>query len=83
MVAHLDIATDVSHPGRRHLDREGNVDRTKATRFLIAFLVIGISTVIEGINDGWTALNWIILGVSIFFAGQSLLVLSKRDEPQG
>ena len=59
------------------------MDRTKATWFLIAFLVIGISTVIEGINDGWTALNWVILGVSIFFGGQSLLVLSKRDEPHG
>jgi hypothetical protein len=23
--------------------------------------VIGMSTITEGINDGWTALNWIIL----------------------
>lgn len=59
------------------------MDRTKATWFLIAFSVIGVSTIIEGINDGWTALNWIVLAVAIFFGGQSAMVLSKRDQPQG
>jgi hypothetical protein len=59
----------------------GSVDRTKATWFLIAFIFIGVSTIIEGINDGWTALNWIILAVAVVFSGQSLLVLSKRNAP--
>ena len=33
-------------------DSEDIVDRTKAGLFLIAFSVIGILTIIEGINDG-------------------------------
>ncbi|HEX5937867.1 MAG TPA: hypothetical protein VFZ75_09315 [Actinomycetota bacterium] len=53
------------------------MDRTKAGLFLIAFSVIGILTIIEGINDGWTALNWIVLAVSIVFGAQSALVLTK------
>ena len=58
-------------------ESEGSVDRTKAMLFLIAFSVIGILTIIEGINDGWTALNWIVLAVSIGFGAQSALVLTK------
>ena len=57
------------------------MNRTKAGLFLIAFGVIGILTIIEGINDGWTALNWIVLGVSIVFAAQSILVLTKSGSP--
>ena len=61
---------------------EGSVDRTKAGLFLIAFSVIGILTIIEGINDGWTALNWIVLAVSIVFGTQSVLVLMKSGSPR-
>ena len=57
--------------------RTRNPDRTKAGLFLVAFGVIGILTIIEGINDGWTTLNWIVLAVSIVFGAQSVLVLSK------
>lgn len=57
------------------------MDKTKALLFLIAFAVIGTLTVFEGINDGWTALNWIILGVSIFFALQSVWILTRNDTP--
>jgi len=57
--------------------RPRNPDRTKAGLFLVAFGVIGILTIIEGINDGWTILNWIVLAVSIVFGAQSVLVLSK------
>jgi hypothetical protein len=59
----------------------GSVDRTKARLFLIAFIVIGILTIIEGINDGWTALNWIVLAVSIVFGAQSALVLMRSGSP--
>ena len=52
-------------------------DRTRAGLFLLAFGVIGILTIIEGINDGWTTLNWVVLAVSIVFGAQSVLVLSK------
>ncbi len=54
-----------------------NPDRTRAGLFLLAFGVIGILTIIEGINDGWTILNWIVLAVSIVFGAQSVLALSK------
>ena len=54
-----------------------NPERTKAGLFLLAFGVIGILTIIEGTNDGWTILNWIVLAVSIVFGAQSVLVLSK------
>ncbi len=59
----------------------GSVDRTKARLFLIAFGAIGILTIIEGINDGWTALNWIVLAVSIVFGAQSVLVLTRSGSP--
>ena len=51
--------------------------------FLVAFGVIGILTIIEGINDGWTTLNWIVLAVSILFGAQSVLVLvrSRSSNP--
>ena len=58
------------------------MDRTRAGLFLIAFSVIGILTIIEGINDGWTPLNWIVLAVSIVFGAQSALVLTKSGSPR-
>jgi hypothetical protein len=58
-----------------------NPDRTRAGLFLVAFGVIGILTVIEGINDGWTILNWIVLAVSIVFGAQSVLVLTRGGSP--
>ena len=57
------------------------MNRTKAGLFLIAFSVVGILTIIEGVNDGWTALNWIVLAVSIVFGAQSALVLTKSGSP--
>jgi hypothetical protein len=60
----------------------GSVNRTRATLFLIAFSVIGILEIIEGITDGWTAINWLSLAVSIFFGVQSAYFLSKSDTPQ-
>jgi hypothetical protein len=48
------------------------VDRTRAWRFLIAFTVIGILTVIEGVDDGFTVLNWVVIGVSVVFALQAV-----------
>jgi hypothetical protein len=56
--------------------------RTKAWLFLIAFSVIGTLTVIEGVNDGWTVLNWLILAVSIIFALQSVWILTRSDVPR-
>lgn len=44
--------------------------------FLIAFAVIGILTVIEGINDGFTLLNWLVIAVSVVFAGQAVWSLT-------
>ena len=58
---------------------EGNVNRTRASWFLVAFIVIGILTIIEGVNDGWTALNWLVLAVSVVFGAQSAYVLAKTD----
>jgi hypothetical protein len=56
---------------------EGNVDRTKATWFLIAFTVIGILTIIEGVNDGFTVLNWIVIALSVVFALQAVWTLTR------
>jgi len=56
------------------------VNRTKAWLFLVAFAVILILTIIEGVNDGFTVLNWIVIAVSAFFAAQSAMVLA-RDDP--
>ena len=53
------------------------MDRTKAGWFLIAFAVIGILTIIEGINDGFTALNWLVIGVSVIFALQAVWTLTR------
>ena len=55
------------------------MNRTRASWFLVAFIVIGILTIIEGVNDGWTALNWLVLAVSVVFGAQSAYVLTKTD----
>ena len=46
------------------------MNRTSAWWFLIAFTVIGALTIIEGINDGFTFLNWVVIAVSVVFALQ-------------
>jgi membrane protein YdbS with pleckstrin-like domain len=61
----------------RHRTEEGNVDRTKASWFLIAFAVIGILTIIEGINDGFTVLNWLVIAVSVVFLLQAVWTLTR------
>ncbi len=53
------------------------MDRTRAWLFLIAFVVIGTLTIIEGVNDGFTVLNWVVIAVSVFFALQSAWSLAK------
>ena len=63
------------------LTQGGHVNRTKAWLFLIAFAVILILTIIEGVNDGFTLLNWIVIVVSAFFAAQSAMVLARDDPP--
>lgn len=52
------------------------MNRTKAWLFLIAFAVIGILTIIEGANDGFTFLNWIVIAVSVVFGVQAVLSLT-------
>ena len=44
--------------------------------FLIAFGVIGILTIIEGVTDGFTFLNWVVLAVSVVFGTQAALSLT-------
>jgi hypothetical protein len=53
------------------------VNRTSARWFLVAFAVIGILTVIEGINDGFTLLNWVVVVVSVVFGGQAAWTLAQ------
>jgi hypothetical protein len=56
----------------------GIVNRTSARWFLVAFAVIGILTVIEGINDGFTLLNWVVVVVSVVFGGQAVWTLAQE-----
>ena len=77
----VDTTPGVEHPKACATRSEGRVNRSKAQLFLIAFSVIGILTIIEGINDGWTVLNWIVLAVSIVFGAQAVLVLTKSGSP--
>jgi len=53
------------------------VNRTSARWFLIAFALIGVITIIEGISDGFTFLNWVVIGVSVVFALQAVLTLAR------
>lgn len=58
------------------------MNRTSAGWFLIAFAVIGVLTIIEGINDGFTFLNWVVIGVSVVFALQAVLTLARGSSSQ-
>ena len=57
------------------------MNRTSAGWFLAAFTAIGILTVIEGINDGFTLLNWVVVVVSFVFAGQAVWTLAHDESP--
>jgi hypothetical protein len=59
-----------------------SVNRTNAGWFLIAFVVIGGLTLVEGINDGFTFLNWVVIAVSIVFALQAVLTLTRDRSAQ-
>ena len=56
---------------------EGNVNRTRAWLFLIAFSVIGALTIIEGLNDGFTVLNWVVIALSAVFALQAVWSINR------
>lgn len=56
---------------------EGNVNRTRAWLFLIAFSVIGTLTIIEGVNDGFTVLNWVVIALSVVFALQAVYSIAR------
>jgi hypothetical protein len=58
------------------------VNPTSARWFLIAFVVIGGLTVIEGISDGFTFLNWVTIVVSVVFALQAVLTLTRERSSQ-
>ena len=53
----------------------------RALLFLIAFGVIGILTIVEGVTDGFTFINWVVLAVSIVFATQAALSLTGEGPP--
>ena len=53
----------------------------RALLFLIAFGVIGIRAIIEGVTDGFTFINWVVLAVSIVFATQAALSLTGEGPP--
>jgi hypothetical protein len=58
------------------------VNPTSARWFLVAFVVIGGLTVIEGISDGFTFLNWVTIVVSVVFALQAVLTLTRERSSQ-
>jgi hypothetical protein len=45
--------------------------------FLIACAVIGTLALIEGVNDGFTVLNWVVIGVSVVFALHAIWSLAN------
>ena len=53
------------------------MDRTRAWLFVLAFTVIVILTIIEGVNDGFTFLNWLVIAVSVVFGGQAVFSLVR------
>ena len=53
------------------------MNRTRAWLFLLAFSVIGILTIIEGVNDGFTVLNWLVIAVSVVFGAQAAFSLAR------
>jgi hypothetical protein len=58
------------------------VNRTSAWWFLIAFTVIAVLTIIEGINDGFTFLNWLVMAVSVVFALRAVWTLAHDRSSQ-
>jgi hypothetical protein len=58
------------------------MNRTSAPWFLAAFAVIGILTVFEGISDGFTLVNWVVIVVSVVFAGQAAWTVANGGPPQ-
>ena len=58
------------------------MNRTSAGWFLVAFAVIGVLTLVEGINDGFTLLNWVVVSVSVVFAGQAVWTLARDRSSQ-
>ena len=58
------------------------MSRASAMWFLLAFALIGVSTIIEGINDGFTFLNWVVIGLSVVFALQAVLTLTRERSSQ-
>jgi hypothetical protein len=70
----------------RHVEQNSrevdNVNRTKAPWFLAAFTLIGVTTVIEGISDGFTLFNWIVIVLSVVFAGQAVWILTHDGSSQ-
>jgi hypothetical protein len=44
--------------------------------------VIGALTIIEGINDGFTFLNWVVIAVSVVFAPQAVWTLARDRSSQ-
>ena len=56
------------------------MNRTSAWWFLIAFIVIGVLDIIEGVTDGFTFINWVVIAVSVAFALQAVWTLT-RDRP--
>jgi hypothetical protein len=58
------------------------VNRTSARWFLIAFAGIGVLTIIEGVNDGFTFLNWVVIGVSVVLLFQAVLTLARHSSSQ-
>jgi hypothetical protein len=45
--------------------------------FLLAFTVILILTIVEGVNDGFTFLNWLVIVVSVIFGAQAAYTLAR------
>jgi hypothetical protein len=58
------------------------VNRTSAWWFLIAFTLIGVLTIVEGISDGFTFLNWVVIAVSVVFAVQAVWTVSRDRSSQ-
>src|SRR4030095_2633595 len=79
--------SDLSSPRRAGVRNHrpaqgGNVNRTSARWFLIAFAGIGVLTIIEGVNDGFTFLNWVVIGVSVVLLFQAVLTLARHISSQ-
>jgi hypothetical protein len=54
------------------------MNRSKASWFLIAFVVVGVLTIVEGVSDGFTSLNWVVIGVSPVFVVLSIRTLAGK-----